>query len=325
MKYIRENHANRLELVRDFALLAASFAKIQWQLHGAAQGLKYLHDADLMHGDLKGVGVSLFRRLSFLTSNSRTSLCPTAPLLVPASQTSTSSLRSPTPTKSYLQVRKRRVARRGSSPQNSWSPRSLVGKTPFPRGKRTSTHLDWLYSRYASRVIDIGRSHAYLLQVLTGETPFRSVQIPALGHFVLRGMRPTKPDNSSTIGFSDPLWAIAQRCWDGKMELRPKVGEVVAHLREAAASWNGLMPPSSQAESEASGSEETSDLKYCGEFEILISCPPVLNIEQRRRENLPTVFERRQFISHLRVIHFSEQTGHRVSQMAASVIPESCC
>jgi len=60
MKYISENHANRLELVRDFTLLNASFAKIQWQLHGAAQGLKYLHDANLTHGDLKGVGVSPF-------------------------------------------------------------------------------------------------------------------------------------------------------------------------------------------------------------------------------------------------------------------------
>jgi len=29
MKYISENHANRLELVRDFALLTASFTKIQ--------------------------------------------------------------------------------------------------------------------------------------------------------------------------------------------------------------------------------------------------------------------------------------------------------
>jgi len=32
-----------------------------WQLHGAAQGLKYLHGASLVHGDLKGVSVFLFR------------------------------------------------------------------------------------------------------------------------------------------------------------------------------------------------------------------------------------------------------------------------
>jgi len=72
-------------------------------------------------------------------------------------------------------------------------------------------------------------------------------------------MRPTKPDNASTIGFSDSLWAFAQRCWNGKTELRPKAGEVVAHLGEAAAGWDGLMPPSDQVERVHSGSEETSD------------------------------------------------------------------
>ena len=61
MEYIKENHANRLELVRDFALLTVSFTKIQGQLHGAAQGLEYLHGVGLTHGDLKGVGVSQFR------------------------------------------------------------------------------------------------------------------------------------------------------------------------------------------------------------------------------------------------------------------------
>ena len=100
------------------------------------------------------------------------------------------------------------------------------------------------------------------------------MQIPALGHFVLRGMRPTKPENSSTIGFSDPLWVFTQQCWDGKMELRPKVEEVVAHLEEAAAGWNGLMPPTSQVGSEVCGSEETSDLNKYGEFESLIPSIP---------------------------------------------------
>jgi len=63
MKYINENYTNRLELVRGFAiaLFTTPFAKIQQQLHGAAQGLEYLHSAHLTHGDLKGVGVSSFR------------------------------------------------------------------------------------------------------------------------------------------------------------------------------------------------------------------------------------------------------------------------
>ena len=35
--------------------------KFKRQLHGAAQGLEYLHGVNLAHGDLKGVGVSSFR------------------------------------------------------------------------------------------------------------------------------------------------------------------------------------------------------------------------------------------------------------------------
>jgi len=33
-------------------------------LHGAAQGLKYLHGANLPHGNLKGVGITSFRNRS---------------------------------------------------------------------------------------------------------------------------------------------------------------------------------------------------------------------------------------------------------------------
>ena len=80
------------------------------------------------------------------------------------------------------------------------------------------------------------------LQVLTGEIPFRGVPQSALGYAVVHGKRPDKPENASAIGFSDSLWNFAQRCWDGKIELRPKVGEVITHLREAAANWDGRMP-----------------------------------------------------------------------------------
>jgi len=61
MDFIRKSYVNRLELVRDFTFTAAPFTKTRQQLHGAAQGLKYLHGANLVHGDLKGVGVSVYR------------------------------------------------------------------------------------------------------------------------------------------------------------------------------------------------------------------------------------------------------------------------
>ena len=89
MEYTKINPVNRLELVRYPTSPATSFVKIRQQLHGAAQGLEYLHGARLIHGDLKGVGISMFcDRFRHLTSNRRTSSCPMTGLLVPASRTS---------------------------------------------------------------------------------------------------------------------------------------------------------------------------------------------------------------------------------------------
>ena len=113
--------------------------------------------------------------------------------------------------------------------------------------------------------------YIYFIQVLTGEVPFHGVRRTELGFAVVQGLRPAKPENASSIGFSDLLWSFIERCWDGDMNLRPKVAEVVAHLGEAAANWNGLMPPWLQAETVASGfGEPISDsMRHC-EFEILI-------------------------------------------------------
>ena len=89
---------------------------------------------------------------------------------------------------------------------------------------------------------------AYVAQVLTGEIPFRGVRQSELGWSVVQGLRPIKPENSSSIGFSNVLWSFTQRCWDGDPKLRPEVAEVVTYIGEAVANWEGLMPPCAPAE-----------------------------------------------------------------------------
>ena len=106
-------------------------------------------------------------------------------------------------------------------------------------------------------------------QVLTGEMPFRGIRQSALAYHVIRGTRPTIPENASAIGFSDSLWAFTENCWDGTIKSRPMVGEIVTHLREAAASWGRLMPPRSQVWDVVSGHDRVSDLKR-SESQILI-------------------------------------------------------
>ena len=56
-KYISNNPAtlNRLCLVRDRLRRATGVEFTSFQLHDAAMGLHYLHERDVVHGDLKGV------------------------------------------------------------------------------------------------------------------------------------------------------------------------------------------------------------------------------------------------------------------------------
>ncbi|KAF9644146.1 kinase-like protein [Thelephora ganbajun] len=83
-----------------------------------------------------------------------------------------------------------------------------------------------------------------IYQVLTGEIPFRQVPQAELGYsLVARGLRPDKPENAATIGFSDSLWGFVQQCWRGNRDLRPRVSEAITHLEAAAMDWDRLMPP----------------------------------------------------------------------------------
>ena len=124
------------------------------------------------------------------------------------------------------------------------------------------------------QVCDQDRSYlsfTYTTQVLTGEIPWRGLRIAELAFKVVEGVRPAKPENASAIGISDSLWDFVGRCWDGNMELRPKIGEVVAELERAAADWDGVMLPCVQAENVASVSKEpmSGSMEHC-EFAILI-------------------------------------------------------
>lgn len=113
------------------------------------------------------------------------------------------------------------------------------------------------------QVCDHNRGHppfAYISQVLTGELPFPGF---LQAEMVAEGMRPTKPGNASTIGFSDSLWSFAQRYWDHRMEWRPEIEEVVSQLKRAVTSWNAVMSPCAHQ-------EPGSDSREHSKFDILI-------------------------------------------------------
>jgi len=199
MDYIKKNHANRLEL-----------------LHGAAQGLKYLHGFKATHGDLKGANILVSNDTSPCACLADFGFITTT--LDPGQKLSCS-------------------AQMEGSTMVFMAPELLVPRE-FQREDAIPTPQ-----------ADIYAFGMVIFQVLTGEIPFRGVQLGELICSVVRDKRwPDKPKDASAIGFSDPLWSFVQRCWDGDAKLRPDVGEVVTHVWEAAVRWDGLMPPCAQAE-----------------------------------------------------------------------------
>ncbi|KAF9644384.1 kinase-like protein [Thelephora ganbajun] len=218
MQYIRRNATNRLEL-----------------LYGAVQGLKYLHDANLTHGDLKGANI-------LMTNDTppRTCLADfgfTTMVLDPFNPMS-SSLTLQGGTMTFM------------APE-------LLAPSKFGQENAVPT-----------REGDIYAFGLVILQVLTGELPFRNIKPLELAYHVSSGVRPDRPLNTEVIGISNSLWKLIQKCWDGEKTRRPRVQEVVEGVGNAATNWHTDMPPSVIEQSEDSVAEEDSDeLKHVGIFQ----------------------------------------------------------
>jgi serine/threonine protein kinase len=152
----------------------------------------------------------------------------------------------------------------------------------------------------------------YLVQVLTGEIPFRGVQQPELGYSVVQGLRPTKPENAPAIGFSESLWSFVQLCWNGKKERRPEIAEVARHLGEAAANWHGVMSPRSRVKitNPPLGGKAGLVQNRKLDFNLLLSL--LADHEQRNSPNRrATCFEYTPGVHKPRKIHDSGDPNHR--------------
>jgi len=155
------------------------------------------------------------------------------------------------------------------------SPELLVpSRFDLTESKPTPEADIYAFGLVVHQVCDHDRGHqpfTYIFQVLTGELPFPGLGMAEIAVKVVEGVRPTKPENASTIGFSDSLWSFAQRCWDHEMGLRPRIAEVVSQLERAVTDWDGVMPPCAQAEGVASASlGPASDSAAHRKLQILI-------------------------------------------------------
>ncbi|KAF9785123.1 kinase-like domain-containing protein [Thelephora terrestris] len=192
-------------------------------LYGAALGLEYLHGAKLTHGDLKGANI--------LMSND-------------------------TPPRACLADFG--FMKMVLDPDNPMSCSSHLdgGTLVFMSPELLAPQKFGINHQRPTPQSDVYAFGLVIFQVITGELPFRG--FGPTGHIypVIEGKRPDKPDNAPAIGFSDPLWAFTQRCWHADMKERPQVAEVVEHLGQASAEWNGVMAPHVKAERVVTDSQE---------------------------------------------------------------------
>lgn len=99
-------------------------------------------------------------------------------------------------------------------------------------------------------------------QVLTGEQPFRGVKLTEHTLNISSGLRPDKPEDAETIGISESLWKLIQKCWDGEKTRRPRIQEVVEGVADAAANWHVLAPPSVVKHEEDTIEKESKSLEH---------------------------------------------------------------
>ncbi|KAF9643698.1 kinase-like protein [Thelephora ganbajun] len=183
-----------------------------------ANGLKYMHDLYIVHGDLKGANILINKnRRACIADFSLTTI--TAVRAHAAAWSSRASLFSNDSLASFTP---------GGS--NRWISPELIDpgefKIPQSEGGRPTRQSDC----YALGMV--------IYEVLCGHHPYIELESDSvLVDAILNGGRPGRPEESALLGFSNELWKMVERCWQGNRDERPRIEEILACLNEAAAFW----------------------------------------------------------------------------------------
>ena len=219
--------ANRFELVSaQLMFLPHSFLandRAIWQLADVAEGLVYMHEQGMFHGDLKGV----CSQASILPHVSNVSL--KANILID-------------------ETHRARLADFGLLTIISESTSLSVSSSSFTQGgtHRWMSPELFLPQRFG---IKDGRptkqSDCYALgmvvyEVLRGEVPFHRDGGYIVIAKVIDGHRPGRPRGREGTWFTDDIWSVLRQCWKPKPGDRPSVPEVLRSLK----TW---IPPSPQS------------------------------------------------------------------------------
>lgn len=108
-----------------------------------------------------------------------------------------------------------------------------------------------------------------IYEVLTGAQPFceREWVFSEVMYHVVRGERPTKPDDAEQIGFGGGTWELAEECWMEEPARRTEIERVLTHLTRFAASSSVVGPTP-----EVARSGGAPELDSSSEFFTFLAC-----------------------------------------------------
>lgn len=180
-KYIKTHpDSNRLSLIMD-----------------AAQGLLYLHETGIVHGDLKSTNI-------LVDIDGRARLADFGLARVVYNNESFNHESNAIPKQGAL----------------VWSAPELLAPGRFG-----------LEDQDPSQESDVYAFAMVIWEIFTGVYPYSGDVMAA--YSILNGIRPPRPADATELGLSDSIWHLMERCWDQDRHNRPTMEIVVEELRRA--------------------------------------------------------------------------------------------
>ncbi|EMD36223.1 hypothetical protein CERSUDRAFT_84290 [Gelatoporia subvermispora B] len=165
-------------------------------LHDIAEGLKYLHEMGVVHGDLKGVNV--------LVNEDGVACLSDFGLAALGHQGKLTTMS---------------VA--------AWSSRWIAPEILDPEAFG-------LKKAQLTRQSDIYSFSMVAWEIFTGLLPFHEVKYEgAIYGRILKGMRPKRIMGAAVLGLTDAVWDLINQCWRADSEMRPEISGILVSLEDA--------------------------------------------------------------------------------------------
>ncbi|OCH86998.1 kinase-like protein [Obba rivulosa] len=175
-------------------------------LIGIAKGLQYLHELDILHGDLKGGNILIDARGAARLADFGLAALGHADKLTTRSISACSA---------------------------RWTAPELFDPEKFGHARSE-----------LSRSSDVYSFAMVAWEVFTGRRPFHTWNHQGTVYVqILKGTRPQRPLAATPLGLSDAVWDLMEHCWGADPQARPVVSDVLCNLQSISSSLPRSMLP----------------------------------------------------------------------------------